>query len=264
MAVLNTALDWGLAMRALRPIRVFWILRNHRISNDLWNRVTAGQRMLQSMTAAEKMRLRTLATLFLNEKKFFGVRGLPLDDDKRLAIAVQACIPALGLGFDCLSGWRDVVVFPDAIGDIDENGYSASQHKSLLTERKWRDSPLLVSWAALERDVSHPRYGRSSVIHAIASKIERLDGYADGLVPLRQLVDFKQWSASLAAVYQRFIRQGESQLFQEAAGSTDEIFAVISEYFFCAPHLLEKHLPDVFRQFQLFYRRYPPTSSRPT
>jgi len=42
-----------------------------------------------------------------------------------------------------------------------------------------------------------------------------------------------------------------------AANSPAEFFAVISEYFFCAPGVLQTQLPDVYEQLQLYYRQNP-------
>ena len=42
-----------------------------------------------------------------------------------------------------------------------------------------------------------------------------------------------------------------------AATSPAEFFAVISEYFFCAPEILHKHFVDVYLQLQHYYRQNP-------
>ncbi|UOA10827.1 zinc-dependent peptidase [Methylobacter sp. S3L5C] len=42
-----------------------------------------------------------------------------------------------------------------------------------------------------------------------------------------------------------------------AATSPAEFFAVISEYFFCAPEILQSHFAEVYQQLQLYYRQDP-------
>ena len=42
-----------------------------------------------------------------------------------------------------------------------------------------------------------------------------------------------------------------------AATSPAEFFAVISEYCFCAPEILQNHFADVYRQLAVYYRQDP-------
>ena len=56
-----------------------------------------------------------MATLFLAEKEFTGAGGLRVTDEMAVAVAVQACLPVLALGFDWLDGFVGVVVHEDAV-----------------------------------------------------------------------------------------------------------------------------------------------------
>ena len=97
-------------MNIFKRTYIRYILHYHAIPHDLWTEATEKLVVLQGMTAVEKAHLRELTTLFLHKKQFLGVQELQLTDAMCLLIAAQACLPVLGLGIDCLSGWTEIIV----------------------------------------------------------------------------------------------------------------------------------------------------------
>jgi hypothetical protein len=99
------------------------------------------------------------------------------------------------------------------------------------------------------------------VIHEIAHKLDTLNGSANGYPPLHYGMDITQWAATLSTAYQSLVRQVEHHhracINPYAATNPAEFFAVISEYFFCAPETLHTHFADVYQQLQLYYRQDP-------
>ena len=69
----------------------------------------------------------------------------------------------------------------------------------------------------------------------------------------------KEWSASLSTAYENLIKclnhHHYSCINAYAATNPAEFFAVISEYFFCAPELLHTNFPDIYKQLLLYYRQ---------
>ncbi|MDD5412153.1 MAG: zinc-dependent peptidase, partial [Methylobacter sp.] len=90
-------------MNFFKRARIRYILHRHAIAHVLWTEVAEKLAPLQGMTAVEKAHLRELSTLFLHEKRFFGAQELQLTDAMRVTIAIQACLPVLGLGIGRLS-----------------------------------------------------------------------------------------------------------------------------------------------------------------
>jgi MtfA peptidase len=251
-------------MNIFNRARTRYILHHHAIEHTLWVEVTEKPASLQGMTAVEKAHLRELTTLFLHEKQFVGVQGLQLTDAMCLIIAAQACLPALGLGIDCLSGWIEIIVYPGAFricrDDTDASGVVHHQEQALIGE-SWSRGPLILSWDDVERDMQEKQSGRNVVIHEIAHKLDMLNGPADGYPPLHHGMAVTEWSTSLSAAYESLIRQVEHHhrtcINPYAATSPAEFFAVISEYFFCAPEILHTHFAEVYQQLQLYYRQNP-------
>ena len=251
-------------MNIFKRARTRYILHHHAIAHGLWAEVTEKLAILQGMTAVEKAHLRELATLFLHEKQFFGAQELPLTDTMCLIIAAQACLPALGLGIDSLSGWTGIIVYPGAFrinrDDRDAAGVVHHQEQALIGE-SWSRGPLIVSWDDVARDMQEKQSGRNVVIHEIAHKLDMLNGPADGYPPLHHGMVITEWSTSLSAAYESLVQRVEHHhracINPYAATSPAEFFAVISEYFFCAPEILHTHFADVYQQLQLYYRQNP-------
>ena len=202
-------------MNIFKRARTRYILHRHAIAYNLWTEVTEKLAVLQGMTAVEKAHLRELTTLFLHEKQFAGVRELQLTDTMCLIIAVQACLPALGLGIGCLSGWTEIIVYPGAFQisryDRDAAGVVHHQEQALIGE-SWSRGPLIVSWDDVERDMQEKQFGRNVVIHEIAHKLDMLNGAADGYPPLPHGMAVNEWSTSLNIAYESLVQQAEHHL----------------------------------------------------
>jgi Mlc titration factor MtfA (ptsG expression regulator) len=251
-------------MNWLKRARLYRILRRHSIPHALWRETIRNYAPLRELSAVDKARLRELATLFLYEKEFSGAQRLTLTDAMRLRIAALACLPVLELGFGCLGGWREVIVYPADFRvrheETDEAGVVHPQELHLCGE-SWSHGPLILSWDEIERELEEPEAGRNVVIHEIAHKLDMLNGPADGYPPLHYRMPVASWSAAFSAAYAQFVRRvdhGHRTLIDPyAADSPAEFFAVVSEYFFCAPEILQAEFAAVYAQLSLYYRQNP-------
>jgi Mlc titration factor MtfA (ptsG expression regulator) len=249
-------------MNIFKRLHTRYILHRHAIGHDLWSETVEKLTLLQGMTAVEKAHLRELSTLFLYEKKFFGAQEFLLTDAMCVAIAIQACLPVLRLGIGCLSGWTEIIVYPGAFcitRDVRDEAGVIHHQDQVLSGESWSRGPLILSWDDVQRDMQDQQSGRNVVIHEIAHKLDVLNGSADGFPPLHYGMDIPQWTASLSAAYQSLVRRVEHHhracIDPYAATNPAEFFAVISEYFFCAPETLHAHFADVYQQLQLYYRQ---------
>jgi Mlc titration factor MtfA (ptsG expression regulator) len=251
-------------MNFFKRLRTRYILQRHAIAHELWAEVTEKMGLLQGMTAVEKAHLRALATLFLHDKQFTGAQGLQLTDAMCLAIAAQASFPVLGLGIGCLSGWTEIIVYPEAFrisrDEKDAEGIVHHREQVLIGE-SWSRGPLILSWKDIEQDMQEQAPCRNVIIHEIAHKLDVLNGSANGFPPLHHGMDIAQWTDVLSAAYQALVQEVDHQyqisINPYAATNPAEFFAVISEYFFCAPEILFTRFADVYQQLRLYYRQDP-------
>jgi hypothetical protein len=251
-------------MNFFKRTRTRYILHRHAIDHDLWQEVTENLAILKGLTAVERARLRESATLFLHEKKLIGVQELELTDAMCVLTAILACLPILGLGLDYLTGWTEVIIYPGVFrvsrDERDAAGVIHHQERTLSGE-SWARGPLIVSWDEIVRDLYEARSGRNVIIHEIAHKLDMLNGAADGYPPLQPSMSISAWSTSFNKAYEKLVSRIEHHhrpcINPYAAESPAEFFAVISEYFFCAPEILKREFADVYEQLRLYYRQDP-------
>jgi Mlc titration factor MtfA (ptsG expression regulator) len=245
------------------------ILARRPLDDGDWQAVLDALPMLSRLTADERDRLRTLATLFARQKTFIGTHGLAVTDYMRVAVAAQACLPILELGLDCYRDWRTIVLYPGAFvaprEHEDDAGVVHSGYEELDGE-SMAGGPMALSWE--EVDPEREPGGPSVVLHECAHKLDELDGNANGMPPLHADMVQKRWTEAFSAAYERFTREVDA--FEAAPDSADEpsiddyaatdpaeFFAVMTEAFFETPSQVAAEFPEVYEQLARFYRQDP-------
>ncbi|ACL71787.1 conserved hypothetical protein [Thioalkalivibrio sulfidiphilus HL-EbGr7] len=233
------------------------ILENEPIDPALWDAGLRALPMLARLSDEETARLRRLATLFLHQKRFLGVRGLQLDPAMALDIALQACLPILNLGLEWYEDWVTIIVYPDDFLTeheyIDEAGV-VHREQGPRSGEAWERGPVLLSWA----EVAH---GEALVVHEFAHTLDMRNGQANGMPPLHRDMSVDTWSRVMNEAFEnlnQYLDHGaEPPLDPYAATDPAEFFAVASEYFFADPGTLARTYPAVYAQFCGFYRQDP-------
>ena len=250
-------------LSGLRGLYRRWRARPRRLSEAQWSRNLQTFAYAQKLSKTEQQELRALCARFLSAKSFEGAAGLSITDDMRARIAVHACVPILNLGFDCYNGWTSVVIYP---GDfrvhdeyMDEYGV-VHQAVQDLCGQSLSPGPMVLSWEALMEEDAAPA-DQNLVIHECAHKLDILNGAANGFPPLRADMKWDDWTRDWSASYDRLcarLNTGEnSRLDAYAAEDAAEFFAVMSETFFTAPHIVYEDFPAVYKQLQAYYRQDP-------
>lgn len=254
----------AMLFNALKKLRNSYILNKYRISYALWRNTLNKIPVAKKLNRKELRQLRKITTLFLHAKVFTGVQGFQLDDEKRLIIAIQACIPILKLDLDYYDGFIEIVVYPDAFivnrDIVDDSGLVHNTNQTLSGEA-WSKGPVVLSWKDIELDSFNLREGHNVIIHEFSHKLDMLNGRANGMPPLHPNMHRQEWTDSLSQAYDHLLKQIEyydhSYINNYAATNPAEFFAVISEYFFTAPNILKQYCPDVYKQLVLFYKQTP-------
>ena len=227
-----------------------------------WNRLVAPMPILAGLAPAELDALYRRAAWFLADKEFAGAHELDVSADMALVIAAQAALPIMMLDIDSYAGWSGVIVYPDAFLTRDawgdEFGLVHEGEQELIGQARG-DGPLLLSWPD---SVDSPLLdGWNVVIHECAHKLDMLNGAPNGCPPLHAGMKVRDWADAFGRAYERFCREvdagREGWLDPYASSAPCEFFAVLSEYFFEAPHWVARDYPAVYAQLRLFYRQDP-------
>jgi len=252
---------WNSLRNRLRRWRMRRILRRNPIRHHVWRSATRHIAVLRGLDAVQMAHLRELATWFLHSKSINGVQGLDVSLPMRVAVAAQACLLILNLDIDYFDNWVEVAIYPGAFRTNREQTDAIGlvhRETRVLTGEAWLGGPVILSWDDVERDTYDCQPGRNVVLHEFAHKLDGRNGATNGMPPLRRGMNRKRWSETLSGAYDTLRLQlaaGEPVLINPyAATSPAEFFAVLTEYFFTAPDILEDCCPAVYRQLALFYR----------
>ncbi len=250
--------------QAFREWRHNRILRCHALPTDAWESTIAALPLMNGLSPDELGRLRKLATLFLYLKDVTAAAGHYLQQDVRLKIAAQACLPILNLGLDYYAGWVSVIVYPNEFVPehryMDEAGV-VHVTRDIMIGESWERGPVILSAADAQR--SGNLDGVNVVIHEFAHKLDMLNGQADGYPPLHRGMSSAAWAQAFSRAYEDLcgsVQAGtETGIDPYAAENPAEFFAVLSEVFFETPKVLLQQYPEVYDQLASFYRQDPAT-----
>ncbi len=218
--------------------------------------------LFDGLDDTERAQLRELAIQLLADKTFSGAGGAEVDDGMATAIAAFAALPVLNLGYDWYEGWREIVVYPgEYVYDgeqMDEDGV-VHQVRHVRSGEAMAGGPMVLSW----QDVEHSGQGEgfNVVIHEFAHKLDMKNGDANGRPPLHSGMSPADWARDFQSAYDDLCRRvdggEETAIDPYATESPAEFFAVLTEYFFEAPDVLQQEYPVVYAQLAQFYRQDP-------
>lgn len=211
---------------------------------------------------AERTRLCELAIRLLADKAFSGAGGFDVDDGMATAIAAFAVLPVLNLGYEGYEGWREIVVYPGEYvfeGELmDEDGIVHHVRHERSGE-VLEGGPMVLSWEDVE--YSGNCEGYNVVIHEFAHKLDMRSGDTNGRPPLHSDMSPAEWAREFQSAYDDLCRRvdgGEDTVIDPyATENPAEFFAVLSEYFFEVPDVLQREYPAVYGLLSRFYRQNP-------
>ena len=240
------------------------ILKRHGIPVARFDAACAGLPVLQGLSAAERVRLREQAALFIHDKTFSaaGDADIDVDDTIQLTIALQACLLTLNLDETSYRGWSEIILYPDqflrAREEVDEAGV-VHRSRDLLAGESWHGGPLVLSIADVAE--SGQADGVNVVLHEFAHKLDMLNGDANGFPPLHRGMDAAAWARDFGSAYADLssrVDAGEATAIDPYATTNPaEFFAVLTEVFFETPRVLTREYPAVYSHLRQFYRQHP-------
>ena len=266
--------------------KLLGLSRTEPIAAERWQRIAGDMPFLRHLDAAQRARLKTHCEAFLAGKQISGAAGFEIDDDVRVGIAIQACLPGLQLGGIEYRDFVEIVVYPDRFvaprTQVDESGV-VHEYDDELAGEAMDGGPVVLSWPDADPAAGHVGY--NVVIHEFAHKLDLLDGAADGAPPLPSALR-KRWTRTMSETYEDFCMRLDAveaaiprhvdpespaadawyeglPLDPYAATDPGEFFAVAAETFFTDPHRLQRAYPGLYALFRDFFRQDPLTGAIP-
>lgn len=219
------------------------------------------------LDAAERLELRALMQVFLEEKQWEGCGGLDLTDEIRVTIAAQACLLLLGLPHDYYRNVESILVYPSTVviperhPGVFERIEAPVETSVPILGQAFALGPVILVWDAVLHGARHPELGHNVVYHEFAHKLDMLGGAADGTPPLFNNDQLAEWVTVCSREFQRLrlLTEKGHKTFLDAYGAKNEaeFFAVATEEFFDRPLALQEHALDLYRVLSTYYRQDP-------
>ncbi len=272
---------WSGWLGRWRATRQAQALQRRPISDVLWHSTVATLPFVQAQPTADLLRLRQLASLFLDRKEFSGAQGWVVTDAQAVMVAVQACLPILHIAAperpDLALRWYDgflgIVLHAGEVraqrSEQDEAGVVHHWQED-LTGEAMQGGPLMLAWSDVAAAGSLACESYNVVIHEFIHVMDLQDGLADGCPPLSAPARH-DWLRALQSEYELFCEQCvlwerfgtmASQhpqlqaplLDSYGTRSIDEFFAVAAEAYFVRRSDFALRHPQLLAQFDGFFK----------
>jgi MtfA peptidase len=208
-----------------------------------------------------RTQLQRLVKQFLHQKTFVGCAGLEVTEEMRVTIAAQACLLLLNRPTRVYPGLHAVLVYPGAFlvprRQQDEAGVVTETRQDLLGE-SWGDGRVVLSWEHVRRAGLPPEGTHNVVLHEFAHQLDSESGSNNGAPFLGSPERYRSWSETLSRDFDLLRRDaywGQRDVL-DPYGATNpaEFFAVATESFFEQPYELAARHPDLYAEFEAYYR----------
>jgi Mlc titration factor MtfA (ptsG expression regulator) len=216
----------------------------------------------RALTSDQQERFRQLVSVFLDEVRITGI-GTEIDDTIRVLVAASAAIPIFGFRDWEYRRLGEVLIYPQSFGEE----YQASKREDsnilgMVGVNQLR-GVMILSKPSLLAGFESPTNADNVGIHEFAHLVE-LEAGENGLPAEVAWPAARQWVEYVARELSD--PRNPSSVRSYAYTNESEFFAVLAEYFFESPDLLEKKDPELYRMLRemfhqdtvaLFRRRYP-------
>jgi Mlc titration factor MtfA (ptsG expression regulator) len=252
---------YALLSFALCPV-VYWFARRQCLRRSWIMRQpfpASWEQILQSHVAffralsdEEKQRFRELVKVFLDEVRITGIRT-EVDDTIRVLVAASAAIPIFGFRDWEYHRLGEVLVYPGAFDENYQTKGSVDENTLGMVGLNHLSGVMILSKPSLLAGFDNST-GKDNVgIHEFAHLVEQ-EELAHGLPPEVPWQAVKHWVQYVARELSHPSAQ-RTYINRYAYKNEHEFLAVLAEYFFNSPSVLERKDPQLYALLrQMFHQ----------
>ena len=201
----------------------------------------------------EKERFRQEVRIFLSEVRITGIKT-EVDDTTRILVAASAVIPIFGFPeweFDRLG---EVLIYPSTFDDNYQFDDGKGPISGLVGTRGALHGIMILSKPQLFKGFQDMCDRDNVGIHEFAHLVDAKDGSTDGIPATLEVGLVRPWLDLIDREIEA-IRNRKSDIRPYGATNRTEFFAVVSEYFFETPALLERKHPELYEMLRKIFRQ---------
>lgn len=190
---------------------------------------------------------------FLSTVRITGVNTTVEDLDRTL-VAASAIIPIFGFHDWEYLNLNEVLLYPDSFNDtFDQEG--SGRHTLGVVGSGPYQNVMILSQHELRNDFLNKTGKDNTAIHEFVHLIDKTDGAVDGLPEFLMSRKYVlPWLNMMHGEIKKIIAN-RSDINPYGATDPAEFFAVVSEYFFERPDLLEKKHPELYGLLSTIFRK---------
>ena len=198
----------------------------------------------QQLNPAQQVLFENRLQQFLATVKITGVKTV-VEDIDRVLIAASAIIPIFNF-----EGWRyvnlhEVLLYPDSFNhDFQQQG--AGRDILGMVGSGTMNNVMILSQFELRQAFSNKTGKSNTAIHEFVHLVDKTDGSIDGIPSF--ILDKQYilpWLQRMRAEID-LIKNDQSDIDAYGASNESEFFAVVAEYFFERPELLQQKHPELY------------------
>lgn len=180
--------------------------------------------------------------------------GTTVEDIDRVLIGASAIIPIYAFPHWEYGNLDEVILYPETFNEQFE---IQGNNRSVLG--MVGDGPMqrtmILSQAALREGFSNKTDKNNTAIHEFVHLLDKTDGATDGIPEI--LLQHKYVLPWVEMMHKNIdsILKNKSDINPYGATNQAEFFAVVSEYFFERPHLLESKHPDLYAMLSMMFAK---------
>jgi len=203
----------------------------------------------------QKVRFQNLMKVFLDEVDITGIRT-EVDESTRALVAASAVIPIMGFDDFEYSGLGEVLIYPNSFDEDYQTDSPDDAHTLGMIGVNHLSGVMILSKPSLIAGFDNKNDKHNVGIHEFAHLVDKADGEVDGVPPGIDADTFDPWVKWIGEELRRDVGKGE-HIDDYAYTNEAEYFAVLTEYFFESPAILEKKNPKLYQMLRTMYHQDP-------
>jgi MtfA peptidase len=239
---------WLVRRRCLRRLR---IMRQPFPAS--WEQVLQSHvAFFRALPEHEKERLRQIVKVFLDEVQITGIRT-EVDDTVRVLIAASAAIPIFGFQDWEYHRLGEVLVYPDSFGEKYQTTGNPGENTLGMVGLKHLSGVMILSKPSLLEGFDNPSSKDNVGVHEFVHLVENEEA-EHGLPPEVPWQAVKHWVQYVA---QELSHPPKNHAYINSYAYTNEheFLAVLAEYFFKSPDLLQRKDPQLYAMLREMFHQ---------
>ena len=261
-AVMGYFYLWCLTGVLLGPVAYWWArricVRRVHVMAQPFPRVWEGILRLKvayfnALSDEQRERFRQMVKVFLDETRITGIRT-EMDETTRVLVAASAIIPVFNLPDWEYSRLGEVLIYPGSFDDNYRTDGNAPRETLGMVGAGHLSGVMILSKPALLTGFDIASDKHNVGIHEFAHLVDKADGTFDGIPPGVPAEIERAW---IEWVGKELAEQPakRSHIKPYAYTNEAEYFAVLAEYFFEVPAILQQKNPELYRMLEKMFRQ---------